>query len=242
MEFMSSTIVAEQLKVLVALQAVDAQIYRLRKEKGELPRDLATIQEQYRQQEKACKALEEKLKATQVKQKGVEVDLAAKEQHVSKLQAQLYLVKTNKEYTALQHEIQGLKADDSLLEEEIIKRFDEIDQAKGAIAQEKATLTAAERELRSKEQEVQTRLAAIDAELARLHTERHTIAVQAERPLLTSYERILQNKNGLAIVPIVNDACQGCFMNPPPQVLNEVRLKEKVIICENCARILYSED
>jgi len=41
------------------------------------------------------------------------------------------------------------------------------------------------------------------------------------------------------MVKLVNGACQGCNMNVPPQVINEVKMKNELIICENCSRILY---
>ena len=38
------------------------------------------------------------------------------------------------------------------------------------------------------------------------------------------------------------DACGGCNMNLPPQVINEIMMKKNLIFCESCARILYIEE
>ena len=56
------------------------------------------------------------------------------------------------------------------------------------------------------------------------------------------YERIIKSKDGLAVVTIANDACQGCFRVMPPQVVNEIKMNDELVFCENCARILYIEE
>ena len=61
--------------------------------------------------------------------------------------------------------------------------------------------------------------------------------------LLASYERIRKNyRNGLAVVPIVRDACGGCFNAIPPQRQSEIRQRKKIIVCENCGRVLVDEE
>jgi predicted nucleic acid-binding Zn-ribbon protein len=60
-----------------------------------------------------------------------------------------------------------------------------------------------------------------------------------ERLLITSYDRIRKNyRNGLAVVPVERDSCGGCFHAIPPQKQSEIKLRKKVMVCENCGRIL----
>ena len=63
-----------------------------------------------------------------------------------------------------------------------------------------------------------------------------------DKKVLAHYERVLANRDGLALAAVKNNACQGCFRILPPQVINEVKKKEDLIFCDNCARILYSEE
>ncbi len=57
--------------------------------------------------------------------------------------------------------------------------------------------------------------------------------------LLASYEKIRKNyRNGLAVVPVERDACGGCFYSIPPQKQSEIKQRKKVMVCENCGRIL----
>jgi len=54
--------------------------------------------------------------------------------------------------------------------------------------------------------------------------------------------RILENKQGLALVPVVGSSCGGCHMNVTPQQRNAIKMNEELVFCEMCARILYLED
>ena len=61
--------------------------------------------------------------------------------------------------------------------------------------------------------------------------------------LLFSYDRIRKSyRNGLAVVPVVRGACGGCFNAIPPQKQSEIRQRKKVMVCENCGRILVDDD
>ncbi|MFM2138781.1 MAG: hypothetical protein RJA57_1088, partial [Bacteroidota bacterium] len=64
-----------------------------------------------------------------------------------------------------------------------------------------------------------------------------------EERLLASYEKIRKSyRNGLAVVPVERDACGGCFNAIPPQKQSEIRQHKKIMICENCGRILVDEE
>ena len=62
------------------------------------------------------------------------------------------------------------------------------------------------------------------------------------RKSLSTYEQILEIREGLALVPLVKDACGGCNRRMPPQVVNQVYLKAQLVTCESCARILYFDE
>ena len=65
----------------------------------------------------------------------------------------------------------------------------------------------------------------------------------ADARLLASYDRIRNNyHNGLAVVPVERDSCGGCFHAIPPQKQSEIKLRKKIMVCENCGRILADAD
>ena len=66
---------------------------------------------------------------------------------------------------------------------------------------------------------------------------------KVEERLLHSYDRIRKNyRNGLAVVPVDRDACGGCFNAIPPQRQSDIRQRKKIIVCENCGRVLIDRE
>ena len=77
----------------------------------------------------------------------------------------------------------------------------------------------------------------------KLAKESATAKEHVDPRMLGAYERIRGSyPNGLAVVPVLRDSCGGCFNAIPPQKQSEIRLHKKVIVCENCGRILVDAD
>jgi len=232
--------IGEQLKILVELQKIDAVVFQLKKELEGHPAQLQGLADQFEKKKAGVKAAEDDLKACQLKQKQKEGDLQSREEKIKKLQSQLYSLKTNKEYAAMELEIKGLKADNSVLEEDILKLLDAVDEAKKKVTEEKGRLGEEEKRFKESSDAVKKRSAEIEAEVQSLAEKRKAFPAGVEPRLLSQYERVLKGREGLAIVPVEDArACGGCHMVLPPQRVNEVHLQDKVIVCEECARILY---
>jgi predicted nucleic acid-binding Zn-ribbon protein len=231
--------IKEQLAILIQLQNIDKEIYDLRKVLEEKPRQIEEIKKAFQEKEKVFKDLEEKVKQKKIKLKEMELELKTKEESVKKMQIQLFQVKTNKEYASLQKEIEDLKADNSLLEEEIIKGLEEIDSLDKELNKEKNLLEEERKKMEGEIARVEKEIAELKEKIKGLENSRGEFTSKIDPPLLARYERLLVNKNGRALAQIIKDSCSGCNMGLPPQVINEVTLGEKIVTCENCMRILY---
>ncbi|MDP3786275.1 MAG: C4-type zinc ribbon domain-containing protein [Candidatus Omnitrophota bacterium] len=234
--------VEEQLNILIRLQALDAQLYRLRKEREAKPKLIEELEARRNEEQAAVKGIEEKSKTNQLKRKQKEMDLQTEEESVKKLSTQLYQIKTNKEYQTMQHEIEGHKADNSLLEDEILAIMEEADSFSKELIKERELFAEAERRLNEDRKKIEGEIAVIDNEIANFESQREELTAQVDKKVLSQYEKVLANREGVALVAVKNHACQGCFINLPPQVINEIRMKDKITVCESCARILYIEN
>jgi len=232
----------EQIKILVELQGLDTQIFRLELILQEIPAELKMLEAEFQEKTAIVKACEGAVKSFLLKRKEKEMDLETKETLIKKLRAQQYQVKTNKEYSALQQEIERSKADGSILEDEIIKILDEIDAANQKLSEAKERVRLEEQSLKQKKDQRQAETKKTESELEGLQDQRKAIAEKVDKNILLHYDRLLKSREGLAIVPVRQDACQACFRVLPPQVINEVKLMKDLTSCEYCTRILYSED
>lgn len=233
---------ADWLEPLRKLQELDAELFRFRAEQQQKPLALERLRQTAAEMQANAQASEAHLKALQVQQKEKELELSTKEAHIKKLQVQLLQVKTNKEYTATQKEIDQTKADASLLEEEIIGLLDATEQSRQQQRAHQASVTEQQRQLHIEEARVAEELTAIGEQIQRLDQERQRLLPLVDRDTLAVYERVLTSREGLALVPLVNSSCGGCHMVQTPQIINETYLKAKVVTCGNCNRILYADE
>lgn len=233
---------AEQIKILVELQGLDTHIFRLQDELAQIPVDIQKIEDEFKQVTADLKKAEDGMKALQLKRKEREMDLESKEGNIKKLQSQLFQLKTNKEYSTMQEEIARIKADNSFIEEDIIKILDQMDIQNAEIKKEKELLKAEDAKFGEMKKNKADESGKLEAELAGVKAQRAALSEKVDKTVLSKYEKIVHNKDGLAVVPVVNDSCQGCFQVLPPQVINIVKLKIDLILCENCSRILYIEE
>jgi len=234
--------VAQQTEILIRLQGIDLQIYRLKAEAEEKPKDIARLKDSLECKKADIKQAEDKLKVLQLKHKEKEVVLGSKEAEIKKLEGQLYQIKTNKEYTAMINEIGSRKADNSLLEEEIINLMDSVDHAKAVLVGEREKFGQESKKIEEQIKEVEKDISDIKSRISEFDKNRQELLPSLDSKLLTEYERILSGRNGQALAHVVNGACGGCHMQLPAQVINEIRIKQCIMRCENCQRMLYISD
>ncbi|MCG2710759.1 MAG: C4-type zinc ribbon domain-containing protein [Candidatus Omnitrophica bacterium] len=232
----------KDIEALKELQKIDVEIFKIRTDLEEKPQKIKKIEDDFNALYRSLKELEDVLKKMQLEHKEKELELQSKEDVVKKQKGQLYQVKTNKELYSLQLEINKENADNSLLEDEIIVIMEKVDKFKRLITQEKAKLAQEQVKLNKNKADIEVDIRELSEKLEALNASRKR-AVEAciDPQVLQLYERILENKGEIAIVPIDGEICSGCFRSVRPQVVNELRLG-KLKTCENCARIIYVEN
>ena len=99
------------------------------------------------------------------------------------------------------------------------------------------------KDLDAKREELTSIIAETEKDEARLREKSKEQEQFIDERYLTGYKRIRNAaRNGLAVVTIDRDACGGCFSAIPPQRQMEIKMHKKVIVCENCGRILVDDD
>ena len=231
-----------QLDILVKLQAIDSEIYELKAEKEAKPQQLKEMEALFEAKKQNLASLEKNLLELQKQRKDKELELASKEESDKKLQTQLYSLKTNKEYQTMLQQIEGVKADASLIEDKILEVLDRSDKARLQIEQEKSRLKEEEKVFLEQKKKIEDRVKEIDDRMSQLEAQRKQVIPEVNPKILMQYDRILANRDGLAIVVVENNSCKGCNMFVPPQVINLIKMYERIITCEVCNRMLYTNE
>jgi predicted nucleic acid-binding Zn-ribbon protein len=148
-------------------------------------------------------------------------------------------IKNTKELQALQREIEQIRQSNGDLEEDLIRVFEEIDRIKGELKAKEEEAAMLQEEWQQRQEQMQSKISGIDQLVSEAHTLRKTIASQISGELISRYELIFARRGGSAVVEVTGGICQGCYMNIPPQLWNEIIKSEKVNLCPSCQRILY---
>lgn len=239
----ANTSIKGQIKQLVDLQKIDSEVYGIHQQQKEKPAEIEALKEAFEEKKAHLKVLEEKFKNIQLTRKQHETDLKSKEDGIVQANAKLSELKTNKEYQAKLSEIESIKADKSIIEEKILLLYDEGDVVQKDIEKEKAKVAAEEKVFQAQKKEVDDALKVLEDRLKVLEAQRKQFAPDLEPRFKSRYEKLLQRKEGLAIVPVgKNSSCGGCHLNLTHQKINEIKLASEMIECEFCSRILYLED
>lgn len=224
---------------LIALQELDRRVVALEGAARAIPPFVQELESRVQGARNAREAARDAHAQLEKARRLKEGELKQVEEQTKEKQARLYEIRKNEEYSAVLKEIELLKAKRSALEEEILHLFDGIEEAGRTVA-------AREAELRERETDFARLRTAKEAELDRLQQEigeftrrRAGQARRIETGLLQSYTRLVKSRGGLAVVPVKDGSCSGCFVALTPQAQNEVRKGEVLVTCANCQRILY---
>ena len=235
--------VEEKLNSLVSLQKVDSKLDEIRILKGELPMEVADLEDEIQGLHARQMRIEEEVNGITdfIQQKKDAIKEA--EALIKKYEKQSENVKNNREFEAINKEIEMQQLEVKLCEKHIKDANEEISDKAVALEKAKKTIAAKEGVLNTKKGELEKIISTTEKEeksfLKAAEDARHTV----DPRLLASYEKIRKNyRNGLAVVPVERDACGGCFYSIPPQKQSEIKQRKKVMVCENCGRILVDSE
>ena len=231
----------EQIEILASLQNVDREI---REKSGVKVVLLAEIQKKEEEIRTKCADIalfraewSEKDKQRQEK----EQLLQEESKKATEKRMRMNRIKNIKELQALQREIDQIKLGNSQLEEEVIKLLEEAESYASALRAKEEELKQLEAAWREKQGEIEAQVVGIERAVAEASALRQAIATRLNRELIERYELIFSRRGGMAVVTVSDGICQGCYMNIPPQLWNEIIKSEKLILCPSCHRILYSK-
>jgi uncharacterized protein len=226
------------LKLLAGIQSLDARILAARTELEHVPHDVERLEAERRGHGDALGAVKARREAGAKNRRALELEVESRNAAIRKLQAQQIQVKTNKEYTAMLHEIEGTKRAILGLEEQILVEMENGDALAAAEKESQKTYDAESGRVGREQDALRARAAGLQSAADAWGAERASAVAGLSRDVLTAYQRIFQGRAGQAIVPVDNGACGGCGAPLPPQLVNEVRKMETLITCETCGRIL----
>lgn len=235
--------VEEKLASLIKLQKVDSKLDGLQILKGELPIEVSDLEDEIAGLNARQNRIEEEINGIQQFIEDKKTIIKDSGDLVKKYEKQSDNVKNNREFEAINKEMEMQTLEVKLAEKHIKDATEDLAEKGRQLELAKKAIGAKETNLKAKKSELEKIIGETDKEEKQYKKLEEAARSAVEERLLISYDKIRNNyRNGLAVVPIERDSCGGCFNAIPPQKQSEVKQRKKIIVCENCGRILVDDD
>ena len=241
----------EKLKTLYELQEADIAIDKLVQLRGELPAEVAILEEElaglHAKSERITQLIEGYTQSIDAANRQI-VELDGE---IEKYRSQLENISNSREYDSINKELENQGLLRAIAEKNITEARAAIEERK--VDQERIgdRILIREEDLRAKQEELAQIVDSTAKEEKTLQTKRDALAAKIDERTLSAYERIRGNAhNHLAVVTLFpknedgtyGDACGGCFHTITPQRILDIASGKKLVICEHCGRIIVNPD
>jgi predicted nucleic acid-binding Zn-ribbon protein len=230
------------LRNLITLQDLELKITGLQKQVSDIPTTIQSIEDELLRIKEEHDARVTRAKELANRRRTLEGEVDLSRSKLSRLKDQLMAVKTNKEYTAMLHEIQMAESQIRGEEDKILEIMEEIE--------------AKERELKGEEQEMHKKVAElqgiirqtkesapqVEADLEKLRQGKAQTESQIDAELLSRYRRIADARKGVALAEAKDELCSACHVRIRPQMYANLLRTDNIHSCDSCSRILFMRE
>lgn len=230
----------DQIVALIRLQHIDSRIHRIQKLRGDLPNDIADLEDESTGLETRIERLEQEANDLKESRSEAETMISEAEGAIERYEKQQLQVRNNREYDALTKEIEAnkrrivdakehyesfdvIEAENSNNMEESKQRNEEL----GALIDEK-------------QKDLKVVIDDTENEMKDLESMREETVDSIDPRYFDAYQRLASRlRDGRAVVPLVRGAAGGFAVPPQRQV--EIRQRNRIVVCEHTGRIIVDE-
>ena len=232
----------EKLLLLIKIQECDSLLVKLSAKKKTLPEELEKLDKEFIAFEEGIK--KNKVKYDELKSRHVENENKIKKINdgIVKTKERMLEVKNNKEYQAMLKEIETAESSRGEVETAIISLLEELDKLSALVKKDEEILKQNKNKYEQEKKTIEDDLNAVDTDVADWEQKRIELQKIIPDELMLQYERIKKRNKGIGVTSVWKAVCNGCHMNIPPQLYNEVQRSEEMFSCPNCNRIIYFQD
>ena len=238
-----NTTVEEKLKFLYELQLINTQLDELKKLQGELPLEVAALEDNLTKLDESIASIEEEQKDLELQIVKYQNEIKDSEALIEKYNRRQDDVKNNREFEALTREVELQKLDIQLAKKRIQETQGKLERKGETLEASKLKKENKLEDLRLKNEELEKITTKTEKKEKTLGNKEKRARKKIEPELLVSYDKIRNNyKNGLAVVTVERNSCGGCFAEIPPQLQLDMMQRKRIISCEHCGRILVERN
>lgn len=230
------------LNKLKELQEIDTNFLRVQRSIKAGPVEEQSAREKLDSCQKILEEKEAEFKQEQVDADAKNLDLKNIEAEIAKLKEKMNTVKNNKEYTIVKEAMSSVNNRKEEIESALLQQMEKTDAIKAELEKIQAEAATAQEELNKIQEEVEGQIKELKEEAVKLREKRAICMQGIDKETLEDYEATLRASKGIAVVPMLNGACQGCYRNVAQNTAVKVRVGAEVTKCRECGRFLYNPE
>jgi hypothetical protein len=227
-----------EIENLLRLQEADKAIRRLQDEIAELPKRVAAIEHKLADTKLQLEKAQTAVKADEAARRKYDTAIADLRGKISKYRDQSLDVKTNDQYKALLHEIQFAEKEIAATEDKILELMVNADARDKEVKAAQAELKAETADIEKEKEQARLVTAADEKQLAEWRSRRDQMRASVGEDLLRHYERVSKFR-GSGISEVLDHKCMACQVMLRPQIYNDVRTGQQMVVCDSCQRVLF---
>lgn len=227
------------LEHLIRLQRLETSASEARARIDAIPIEQEALEQRISASKDAVESAKQRLSEHRAERAAVEKEVAEIESRLNRYKDQLMAVKTNKEYHAIQSEIQGAERDIQAKEDRLLERMMEADDLGERLAESERLHADEEKSVTEERAVLGEELAALEQKLTGFDAQRGEVTGHISAPARDLFETLAGKKKGVAVVEARQGLCTSCRVRLRPQLSNQLRANATLIQCESCQRILY---
>ncbi len=184
---------------------------------------------------------QDRLRELRSNQLETELQLSSLKQKADALEKKLYSgsVMNPRELSSMQDELKILRAQQKQMEDRLLETLVGVEEAQVISEQAQEELGNTETQRAGEKIQLTEAQKSLQEELTLMETERQDLIVDIDKSSLSLYESLRKARKGFAVAKIVGGLCQGCRIELPTKVSQQVRSGQKLVQCGSCGRILH---
>ena len=235
-----------KVDALRSLQDIELQIVDIEQQCARIERRVAAQERKIRTMDRDLDKQREELRREEVRLNTLEVDVAGRTANIDKLREHLNSVRTNKEYADILADINNQKADTTKVESEAMEVMEVVETRRKDLDEHDANRAKEVSRMEELKQELVQLRQTFSPRLTKLEAQKQEALDGIDRSVITLFERVSERYDGEVLAEVVRPnprldefRCNGCHMQLRADVANALLVKDEVMTCKVCGRILF---
>ena len=230
----------EQLARLYEVQQLDTKALSIHRHTRSVPQEIQKLDSALDTFKQEVKAKETEIYEAEKTQRSIQGEIEELDEKRNKLTMQMRSVKTNKEYEALDKEIEFLDQKEAELEDNTLGLLERIDQLKIELDETSDQLKLQKTEQKSRKKAYELEKAELTKNIRAMGKQRKVLCQGLDQQIFDQYQLWMKRRQDTYLAPIIDGACGSCQMKLPPQLAGEIPSRQEIMRCPVCRKVLFS--